>query len=69
MEPRCPFEHWHRLLLMLTCVNLFQNAKNNGETFALKCLKKRKVADIQKQEHVLREKRIMMSCNHHLIAR
>ncbi len=47
--------------------------RSNGElgrrTFALKCLKKRHIVETQQQEHVFSEKRIMMGCGHHFIAK
>jgi cGMP-dependent protein kinase len=44
-------------------------AKEKGKTYALKCLKKKHIVDTQQQEHVFSEKRIMMNCKHHFIAR
>ena len=50
-------------------VALVQLAKEKGCTFALKCLKKCHIVDTQQQEHVYSEKKIMMTCRHHFIAR
>jgi len=48
---------------------VLQIAKEKGKTYALKCLKKKHIVDTQQQEHVYSEKRIMMNCNHHFIAK
>ncbi|CAG0892869.1 unnamed protein product [Cyprideis torosa] len=50
-------------------VELVQYSKQKGTTFALKCLKKKHIVDTQQQEHVMGEKRIMLTCRHLFIAR
>ena len=44
-------------------------AGDKKRTFALKCLKKQHIVETQQQEHVFSEKKIMMACNHHFIAK
>ena len=50
-------------------VELVNVAGDKKRTFALKCLKKQHIVETQQQEHVFSEKKIMMACNHHFIAK